>query len=67
MFDRGLLSLEDNGRILVSNHINDVDGVKKLLLPDRIAALPRDAASQPHRHFLDWHRTERFKGVAIDL
>jgi len=67
MFDRGLLSLEDNGRILVSNHINDVDGVKKLLLPDRIAALPRDAASQPHPHFLDWHRTERFKGVAIDL
>jgi putative restriction endonuclease len=67
MFDRGLLSLKDDGRILVSNHINDIEGVKKLLLPQGLAALPRDRASQPHPHFLDWHRTERFKGKAVDL
>lgn len=67
MFDRGLLSLRNDGRILVSNHINDIDGIKKLLLPHARAALPVDPAYRPHPHFLNWHRTERFKGLAVEL
>lgn len=67
MFDRGLLSMRNDGRILVSSHINDVEGIKKLLLPQGQAALPIDPASRPHPHFLDWHRTERFKGMALEL
>ena len=30
MFDRGLLAVVDNSEILLSNHINDVDGVRKI-------------------------------------
>ena len=29
MFDRGLLAVADNSEILLSNHINDVDGVRE--------------------------------------
>lgn len=67
MFDRGLLSLRNDGRILVSNHVNDIEGIKKLLLPQGQAALPVDPAARPHPHFLDWHRTERFKGMAVEI
>jgi len=67
MFDRGLLSLREDGKILVSNHINDIDGIKKLLLPKANADLPLHQSSRPHPHFLEWHQRERFKGLAVDL
>lgn len=34
MFDRGLLTVADNLEVLLSNHINDVDGVRKILRGD---------------------------------
>ena len=37
MFDPGLLAVADNSEILLSNHINDVDGVRKILREDRRA------------------------------
>ncbi|WP_245647526.1 HNH endonuclease [Novosphingobium lentum] len=56
MFDRGLISLSDSGEILLSNKINDIDGVTKLLHPDRRARLPANENLRPHVRFLTWHR-----------
>lgn len=64
MFDRGLLTLSDDRRILMSNQINDVDGVRKILLPDGVAKLPENPKDQPDLQFLRWHRENCFKGIA---
>ena len=40
MFDRGLISLSDDSRILLSSKINDIDGVRKIINPDGAARLP---------------------------
>jgi putative restriction endonuclease len=56
MFDRGLIALSDEGEILLSRMINDVEGVTKLLHPDRRARLPSDPNFRPHSRFLAWHR-----------
>jgi putative restriction endonuclease len=56
MFDRGLISLSDDGDILLSHKINDVEGVTKLLHPDGRARLPVNAAARPDARFLSWHR-----------
>jgi putative restriction endonuclease len=55
MFDRGLISLSDTGQILLSNKINDVAGVERLIYPDRLARLPANA-NRPHPRYLAWHR-----------
>lgn len=67
MFDRGLLSLADDRSILMSSQINDVDGVRKILVPDGRARLPDNAKEQPDPAFLRWHRENCFKGVPISL
>jgi len=56
MFDRGLISLSDAGDILLSSKINDVEGVKKLIRPDRRAILPANSNLRPHPRYLAWHR-----------
>ena len=56
MFDRGLISLSNDGDILLSRKINDVDGVIKLLHSDRRASLPANESQRPHQRFLAWHR-----------
>jgi putative restriction endonuclease len=56
MFDRGLISLSDNGDILLSSKINDVESVKKLIRPDRRAILPANGNLRPHPRYLAWHR-----------
>ena len=56
MFDRGLISLSDEGDILLSSKINDVEGVTKLIHPDRRARLPANESLRPHARFLAWHR-----------
>lgn len=60
MFDRGLISLSDNLEILVSNKINDIDGVRKIINPDGIARQPTNAAWRPHPRYLNWHREQWF-------
>lgn len=65
MFDRGLLSVADNAQILLSNHINDVDGVRKILLPSGRAQFPEELHDHPDGAFLRWHREHCFKGVAL--
>jgi len=65
MFDRGLLSVADDQRILLSNHINDVDGLRKILLPSGRVRLPDNPHDHPDPAFLRWHREQCFKGAAL--
>lgn len=65
MFDRGLLTVADDATILLSNHINDVDGLRKILLPDGRAKFPSNGHDSPDPAFLRWHREECFKGVPL--
>ena len=62
MFDRGLLTVADDATILLSNHINDVDGVRKILLPNGRAKFPDNPHDAPDPTFLKWHRERCFKG-----
>ena len=65
MFDRGLLTVADNAQILLSNHINDVDGVRKILRPGGLAQFPDNPHEKPDPAFLRWHRENCFKGAAL--
>jgi putative restriction endonuclease len=60
MFDRGLISLSDEGEILLSRKINDIEGVEKIIYPDRRARLPSSPVKRPHVRYLEWHRAECF-------
>jgi putative restriction endonuclease len=61
MFDRGLLAINDDHRIItVSRGLPD--DAERLLVPDRLLRRPDDPAMQPHRQFLRWHRENVFKG-----
>ena len=66
MFDRGLLTVADNSQILLSNHINDVEGVRKILRPSGLAQFPQNSHERPDPQFLQWHRDRCFKGAPVD-
>ncbi len=61
MFDRGLISLSDDLRILVSRQINDPGGVRAIINKSEHALLPQHPSERPHPHFLQWHRDHCFK------
>ncbi|HET6620321.1 MAG TPA: HNH endonuclease [Dongiaceae bacterium] len=61
MFDRGLLSLSDDLRILVSRQTNDPEGVRALVNKSGCAFAPQRSFERPHPSFLRWHREHRFK------
>lgn len=61
MFDRGLLSLEDDLSIMVSRHVNDIKSLDRLLLPTKKAVVPDDPTMRPYPYFLEWHRGNCFK------
>jgi putative restriction endonuclease len=61
MFDRGLLAVADDLRILISRHVNDPTGVAAMINKSGYANAPMRAADRPHPHFLQWHREHRFK------
>ena len=60
-FDHGILSLEDDGRILVAKGLLP-EQLGRLLNPNGYAQLPDNALLRPHPHFLRFHRENRFKG-----
>ena len=66
MFDRGLLTIADDATILLSNHINDIDGVRKLLNQSGRARFPEYDQDRPDPQFLQWHRERCFKGAALN-
>ena len=66
MFDRGLLTVADDAEILLSSHINDVDGVRKILRENGRAEFPESPRERPDPAFLRWHREHCFKGAALN-
>ena len=62
-FDRGLVSMSDEGRILVVERGID-EGFRRALVPSGSALLPEDVEERPHAAFLRWHRENTYKGVA---
>ena len=61
MFDRGLISLDDEMGILVSRQANDPDSILSMINPTSRAMLPPREADRPHLQFVRWHREHCFK------
>jgi len=61
MFDRGLISVADDFRILVSRQVNDPDRVGRMINADGRILVPIRGTDQPHQRFLKWHRENCFK------
>jgi putative restriction endonuclease len=62
MFDRGLVSIGDDYRILVAkDHVPD--DAARLLNQSGMINLPKDATLYPNAHYLKFHREEIFKGL----
>jgi len=57
MFDRGLISAGEEGEILISRKVNDVDGLKAIINPTGRLLVPKKKPEfHPHPKFLAWHR-----------
>jgi putative restriction endonuclease len=61
MFDRGIVSIEDDGRILTAGSLVP-EPARRLLRPEGYVQLPEDRLLQPHKQFLRYHREHVFKG-----
>lgn len=61
MFDRGLITLSDDLRILISRQVNDRETVQSIVNRDGRASAPLRGSERPHPHFLQWHREYCFK------
>jgi putative restriction endonuclease len=61
MFDRGLISLDDNLRILISRQVNNLDEVRSFVRAEGEALSPQREMDRPHPSFLKWHRDNCFK------
>jgi predicted restriction endonuclease len=55
-FDRGFITVADNGQVIVSSRLSDRD--RKLLALD--VPLRVDGLAPGHRPYLAWHRAEEF-------
>ena len=61
MFDRGMITLENDLKISISRHANDQDGILAFINRSGFAAPPLNLRDRPHTKFLEWHRLNRFK------
>lgn len=61
LFDRGLVSVDDDRRILLSPQ-GLPDDLERLILPGRRLLDTDSVAHQPHPTYLRWHRENVFKG-----
>lgn len=63
MFDRGLMSLQDDGRILIAKTARQegYERIQSLLNRDGYARFPKDPRALPHPAFLRYHREQIFK------
>lgn len=61
MFDRGLITFEDTLEIVVSRHVNDIDGARGLINKTGHLIPPSMSRDRPHPAFLRWHRENCFK------
>ncbi|NNU79003.1 HNH endonuclease [Halovulum dunhuangense] len=60
MFDRGLISVAEDWRILVSHNKVPADTANRLFLPEQTLQLPANRRDWPHQDYLRWHREEVF-------
>ena len=61
MFDRGLLAIDDDLKILAARSALPEEAAR-MLNSDRQLRVPREEALRPHRQFLRFHREYVFKG-----
>jgi putative restriction endonuclease len=61
MFDRGLIGIGDDLKILISRQANDPDGIRGMINRSGFAIPPIRALERPHPGFLTWHRENCFK------
>jgi putative restriction endonuclease len=61
LFDRGLIAIDDDHRILVAEN-KMPDQVRALLNADGKISAPKDRSLWPHPHYLRYHRKHTFKG-----
>lgn len=66
-FDHGLLSIDENYRILVSEHITEDQEHPYALasLKGRKILLPKEQRYYPAKEALKWHRSERFRNYKL--
>jgi len=64
MFDRGLISVSSDYRILVSHNKVDNETIKRLIAPEQKLLLPKDKKDYPHPDYLCFHRETIFGQVA---
>lgn len=61
MFDRGLVSIEDDHTILFSRQSNDPEAVRSIVNKTGKLLAPARPANKPRTEFLAWHRQNCFK------
>jgi putative restriction endonuclease len=61
MFDRGLIGITDDLKILISRHVNDAEAISAVINRNGRILPTSCAADRPHPHFLQWHRENCFK------
>jgi putative restriction endonuclease len=61
MFDRGLVGVDDDHRILVSRQANDRDAVEGMINDSGKIIAPVRMAERPRLEFIRWHRENCFK------
>lgn len=62
MFDRGLISIDENYDLLIAKDSVAAEVADRLLVPDRKFIMPVNPALAPHQAYLQWHRQNCFKG-----
>ena len=65
-FDRGAITISNDLRIVVSSRVHGAGRLDDFFVALHGAALsaPSLKEAQPNREFLEWHRTEVFRGLA---
>lgn len=61
MFDRGLISVDDDYSLLIASG-GVPDTIMRLINPDRRLLVPARPDDRPHSQFLQYHRQKVFKG-----
>ena len=62
MFDRGLISVDENFGLLVATGSVASEIADRLLLPERKLMLPSNSDHHPHQSYFQWHRRNCYKG-----
>lgn len=61
MFDRGLVSLSNDLKILVSRHTNDPNAVHAMINQTGYLIAPERVFERPRAEFVNWHQRNCFK------